>query len=238
VHAPPFLLIGNPENRRVTLFQEALVSQGLPPAHVVPWLALLRDPGVLADLPDTERLVRIDATGENFEVEKALLRQGYEDARALGCSVLTPEEVEALPEDHGRILCPRQHHLGFLRALRQLEATFAEHPRWRVLSSPGSIAELFDKRLTSRKYAGMGIPVPPGCEGVTDVESLRTRMREEGWREAFVKLSCGSSASCLGIYRLGRSDESLFTTLEQTDTGWYNSLKVRRLREPRQVERR
>jgi hypothetical protein len=236
VHAPPFLLIGNPENRRVTLFQEALASQGLPPAHVVPWRELLRNPGVLADLPDTERLVRIDAAGESFEVEKALLKQGYADALALGCSVLTPEELDALPEDHGRILCPRQHHLGFLRALRWLEATFAEHPRWRVLSSPASIAELFDKRLTSRKYAGLGIPVPPWLEGVTDVESLRARMREAGWREAFVKLSCGSSASCLGIYRLHRSDESFFTTLEPAETGWYNSLKVRRLREPRQVE--
>ena len=234
--APPFLVIGNPENRRVTLFQAALAARGLPPAHVVPWRALLRDPAVLADLPDTERLVRIDSAGESFEVEKALLKRGHEDARALGCAVLTPEQIDALPEDHGRILCPRQHHLGFLRTLRQLEAIFAGHPRWRVLSSPASIAELFDKRVTSRKYAARGIPVPPALEGITDVESLRTRMREEGWREVFVKLSCGSSASCLGIFRLGRSDESLFTTLEQTDTGWYNSLKVRRVREPQRVE--
>ena len=143
---PPFLLIGNPENRRVTLFQEALASQGLPPAHVVPWRELLRDPSVLADLPDTERLVRIDAAGESFEVEKALLKQGYEDALALGCSVLTPEEIDALPEDHGRILSPRQHHLGFLRTLRQLEAIIAEHPRWRVLSSPASIARTAARR--------------------------------------------------------------------------------------------
>ncbi|HEX8538485.1 MAG TPA: hypothetical protein VF664_13540, partial [Cystobacter sp.] len=62
--APPFLVIGNPENRRVTLFQAALAARGLPPAHVVPWRALLRDPAVLADLPDTERLVRIDSAGE------------------------------------------------------------------------------------------------------------------------------------------------------------------------------
>ena len=194
--APPFLLIGNPENRRVTLFQEALRAQGLAPAHVVSWRELLSTPEVLEALPDTERLVRIDATGENAEVERALLQWGYEDARGRGCAVLAPEEVDALPEAHGRILCPRQHHLGFLRVLRRLETLFSERPRWRVLSSPASIADLFDKRVTSRLYAARGIPVPPPLEGVTDVESLRTRMREEGWREAFVKLSCGSSASC------------------------------------------
>ncbi|MET0405531.1 MAG: STM4014 family protein [Cystobacter sp.] len=233
---PPFLLIGNPENRRVSLFQQALASQGLPPAQVVPWLELLRGPAVLEDLPDTERLVRIDSAGENFEVHKALLALGHEDAVALGCAVLPPEELSALPEDRGRILCPRQYHLGFLRILKRLEALFAARPRWRVLSSPASIAQLFDKRLTSREYATRGIPVPPVLEGVSDVESLRARMREEGWSEVFVKLSCGSSASCLGIYRLNRSDESLFTTIEQTDTGWYNTLNVHRERDPARVE--
>ncbi len=236
VAAPPFILIGNAENRRVTLFQEALARQGMPPARVVPWVDFLARPGLLADLPDTEALVRIDSAGESWEVEKALLRLGYPDTGAAGCTAISPPHLDMLGYDHGRILCPRQHHLGFLRALSELEAIFAAHPRWRVLQSPASIAELFDKRLTSRKYAALGVPVPPWLEGVTDVESLRARMREAGWREAFVKLSCGSSASCLGIFRLGRSDESLFTTIEQTDDGWYNSLKVRRLREPRRVE--
>lgn len=233
---PPFLLIGNPENRRVSLFQQALAAQGLPPAHVVPWLELLRDPAVLEDLPDAERLVRIDSAGENFEVQRALLTLGYEDAVALGCAVLSPGEIAALSDDRGRILCPRQSHLGFLRILKRLEALFAARPRWRVLSSPASIAQLFDKRLTSREYAARGIPVPPVLEGVTDLESLRARMREEGWREVFVKLSCGSSASCLGIYRLHGSDESLFTTIEQAETGWYNTLKVHRERDSARVE--
>ncbi|AKQ67209.1 hypothetical protein A176_004121 [Myxococcus hansupus] len=234
--APPFILIGNAENRRVTLFQEALARQGLPPAHVVPWRELLESPGLLADLPDTEALVRIDATGENWDVEKALLRRGFVDALEHGCSVLTPEQVDALPQDHGRILSPRQHHLGFLRVLSELEALFAAHPRWRVLQQPSAIADLFDKRITSRRYAALGVPVPEPLDGVTDVASLRQRMHEEDWDEVFVKVSCGSSASCLGIFRRGRSRDTLTTTIEVAETGWYNSLKVRRIEEPERVD--
>jgi hypothetical protein len=233
--APPFILIGNAENRRVTLFQEALASQGLPPAHVVPWQALLSRWERLAELPDTEAVVRIDAAGENWEVEKALLKRGYREARQQGCAVLTPEEVDALPLDPGRILCPRQHHLGFLQVLGQLEALFTQRPRWRVLQSPAAIADLFDKRITSRRYAALGVPVPEPLEDITDVDSLRARMQETDCREVFVKVSCGSSASCLAIFRRGRTTESLVTTIEQAETGWYNSLKVRRLQEPRQV---
>lgn len=233
---PPFILIGNAENRRVTLFQEALAEAGLPPARVVPWVDFLAHPGVLADLPDSEALVRIDSAGESWEVEKALLKRGTSDARAAGCSRLEPEQVDALTYDHGRILCPRQHHLGFLRALAELESLFAARPRWRVLQSPSSIADLFDKRITSRRYAALGVPVPEPLDGVTDAESLRERMREQDCREVFVKLSCGSSASCLAIYRRGRVRDTLVTTIEQATTGWYNSLKLRRIDEPSRVD--
>lgn len=234
--APPFILIGNAENRRVTLFQEALARQGLPPAHVVPWVDLLAHPGRLADLPDTEALVRIDSAGESWDVEKALLKRGAAEAEAAGCTHLSPAEVDALAYDHGRILCPRQHHLGFLKTLQELESLFAAHPRWRVLQQPASIADLFDKRVTSRKYAALGVPVPEWLDGVTDPESLRQRMREQDCREVFVKLSCGSSASCLAIFRLGRTRDTLVTTIEQAATGWYNSLKVRRIEEPARVD--
>ncbi|MCE9667169.1 STM4014 family protein [Myxococcus stipitatus] len=234
--APAFIVIGNAENRRVTLFQDALARQGLPPATVVSWRELLKEPSRLTDLPDTDALVRIDAAGESWAVEKALLKRGHAAAMTQGCAVLSPERVEGLEEDHGRIVCPRQAHLGFLGVLAELEACFAARPRWRVLQQPRSIADLFDKRVTSRLYASRGIPVPEPLDGVTDVESLRARMREEDWREVFVKVSCGSSASCLALFRSHRGRESLLTSIEQADTGWYNSLKVRRIVEPGRVE--
>ncbi|NPC50727.1 hypothetical protein D7X99_07905 [Corallococcus sp. AB032C] len=236
--APPFLIIGNPGNRRVTLFQEALLRAGLPPAHVVPWETVARAPDVLLELSDTERLVRIDAAGEDAAVERAFLQRGYADALGAGCDTITPEALEALPDEHGRVLCPRQHHLGFLRVLEELSARFAQRPRWRVLSSPRAIADLFDKRITSRRYASLGIPVPPFLDVTpgTTPEALRQALRDANFREAFVKLSCGSSASCLAMYRPGRAEGSLLTSLHRGTTGWFNSLKVRRVTDAREVD--
>jgi hypothetical protein len=234
-HAPPFLVIGNPGNRRVTLFQDALAAAGLPAAHVLAWETVARTPDVLLELPDTEHLVRIDSAGEDAAVERAFLKRGYADALRIGCDTVTAEALDALPDEHGRVLCPRQHHLGFLRVLGDLAARFARRPRWRVLSEPGSIAVLFDKRVTSRRYAALGIPVPPFLDLPPDAtpDTLRQALRDAGFREAFVKLSCGSSASCLALYRPGRS---LLTSLHRGPTGWFNSLRVRRVTDAGEVD--
>lgn len=232
------MVIGNPENRRVALYQAALAAQGVPPARVVPWLAIARDGAAraLAEVPAAEEtIVRIDSAGENPDVEIAFLARGHEDAVAAGVASIAPRDIGRLPHDRGRILCPRQHHLGFVRALDELAALFRDRPRWRVLNPPRAIAELFDKRVTSRRYAERGIPVPRALDGAADRASLRARMDEADVATVYVKLSCGSSASCLGIYHARGKDEWFMTTIEQADDGWFNSLRVRRVNERRRV---
>src|SRR5262245_52951224 len=113
----PYVIVGNPENRRVTMFQEALARQERPAAHVVRWRDLARGEDPAALLPAGPALVRIDSFGEDFEVTRALLARGYEDARATDAWAIPPNEVAALAYDHGRILAPRQEHLGFVRVL-------------------------------------------------------------------------------------------------------------------------
>jgi hypothetical protein len=237
----PFMLIGNPENRRVTLFQQALVDQGCPPATVVSYLELLGRPERLAELPDAPALLRIDSAGESFEVERELLALGYAEAVEAGVSTLDPDALATLREDRGRILCPRQAHLGFLQLLRRVQPIVAEKPAWRLLNHPETIAELFDKRRTSRRYAEAGIPVPPALEGIGHPDQLRAAMRERGWRSVFVKLASGSSASCLGVYHqatgMGAEPaEFLMTTIEQASTGWYNTLRVRRVNDRGRID--
>ncbi len=227
---PPFLVLGNPENRRVVLFVEALRQLGQPEPEILAHVDLLRAPERLADLTSEPRLVRIDSAGENVEVEQLLLERGFDDAAALGVSAVSPEALRERPPAQAQIVCPRQRHLGFLRYLDRLEAVFAERPQWRVLTPPTSIAELFDKRLTSRRYAEAGIPVPEVLDEVTSPEALRANMRGREWEQVFVKLTCGSSASCLAIFRhapVGR--DTLMTTIERTDNGWFNSLRVQRI---------
>ncbi len=234
--SPRFLLLANPENRRVSLFQDALKAQGLPPAKVISWRDVLRDFEHIEELSPGPALFRIDSAGEDFEVERALLKLGYEDASHAGVSTLEPSAIAALSDDRGRILCPRQQHFGFLRILQRLARLFARRPAWRVLNPPESIATLFDKRETSRLYESRGIPVPPRLEPVDSCDELRQRMDERDCESAFVKVSCSSSASCLAIYRRRGGQDSILTTIEQASTGLYNSLKLRRIDHPRRVE--
>jgi hypothetical protein len=222
-----FLVLGNPENRRVSLFQEALSLEGQPPAHVVSWEAFLADPGVLDGLPDEPTLFRIDSAGENDAVERAFLKRGYENARNSGCRTISPARLDALTPSLGRIICPRQQHLGFETTLDELEGVLTRHPQWRCLAPPRDIRELFDKRQTSARWAALGIPVPDVLDGVIDTDALFARARERGWDELFVKMSASSSASCLAIVHLQGPTPTLHTTIEVARDGWFNTLKVR-----------
>lgn len=234
--ALPYLLIGNPENRRVSLFQQALLDAGQPEATVLSHLELCARPERLAELPDRDLLVRIDSAGENAEVERALLALGHERALAEGVATISPAELAALPERRGRILPPRQAHLGFLHHLERIARVLAERPRWRALSTPETIALLFDKRQTSRRYHDAGIPVPAALAGIESPEALRAAMLEGELRAVYVKLASGSSASCLGVFHCSRGGEHLMTTIEQAKDGWFNSLRVQRVNDRRRID--
>jgi hypothetical protein len=235
VAAVPFLILGNPENRRVTHFQDALAKEGLPPAHVVAWSDFLAAPEVLDALPDTPTLVRIESPGESDAVERAFLRRGYPAARDYGCRTISPQALEELAPSHGRIVCPRQAHLGFEHALEELDAVLARHPSWRVLTPTDEIRELFDKRRTSARFSAAGIPVPEALPTVSTREALRAGLDAHGWPQAFVKLTSGSSASCLGVLHRRGDRETLHTTIERAADGYFNTLRVRHVLDPRAI---
>lgn len=234
--APPFLILGNPENRRVTHFQDALAKEGLPPAQVVSWQDFLARPDALDALPDAPALLRIDSPGENEDVERVFLVRGHERAQAHGCTTLTPGELAALTPSRGRIVCPRQAHLGFEQVLDQLDEVLARHRSWHVLTPTADIRELFDKRRTSARFSAAGIPVPEALAPVTSLDALRAGLGERGWDDSFVKLTSGSSASCLAVVHRRRGEDSLHTTIERAPDGYFNTLRVRHVREPAVVD--
>jgi hypothetical protein len=237
--APRFLLIGNPENRRVTGFVAALRERGEPEPIVLSHRELLLEPERLLAIPDEPLLVRMDATGEDEQVERLLLERGFADALELsrhgvlrGCTTIDPDALRTRGGVRfGEIMAPRQHQLGFRRYLDQLAATFANRPSWRILQSPKSIAELFDKRLTSRRYAALGIPVPEFLDDIETPEQLRTQMLARRWPAVFVKLACGSSASCVVLYQQQGRRERALTTVHSRPDGRFNSLRLQQLRE-------
>lgn len=252
-----YLLIGeHAEDRRVRLFQQALKDQGREPAWFVSHREALQ--GRLEDLPDRPFVVRLEALGGDPATRRELLRLGREDAQEAGATVISDS---ALGDDLPRpteLLCPRQQHFGFLRYLRRLEETYRERPNWRPTASPSTLAELFDKRRTSTRYARLGLPVPEALNLPIDLpmdapvsagpDLLRDAMLDAGWPSVFVKLSCGSSASGLAVYFFRQADAEhgsrgfLLTTIHRgladrdTTRGRHNSLKLQRLDDPADID--
>ena len=223
-----FLLIGNPANRRVGLFTEALREAGQPEPLVLAWLDLLKaDFEPLRAVKEPELFVRVDSFGEDFEVEKRLLALGGLDGAA------------ELPERKGQQLEPAMSNRGFQRCLGVLAEVFAARPGWKVLNVPAEIDELFDKRRTSRRFHAASIPVPDFLEEApADAEALFEEMRRRHWPRTFVKPAMGSSASgVLLVSILPKTGPTITTSLEWDAPHWFNNLKLSHYRTPQSVER-
>ncbi|WP_405605095.1 STM4014 family protein [Streptomyces sp. NBC_01410] len=206
---PRFAVVGNPANRRVALFQQAVAAAGLPAARVVPWLEVLRQ-GVSFRPGET---VRIDSPGEDAEVERLL--RGVGDAT----------RVEGSARWYGR----------FTAAVREVGQA-AEGCT--LLDDPDELAVLFDKRLCHAVLHRAGVPVPASptsgapvvpVRGWSDVREL---LHAHRMPRAFVKLAHGSSASgVLAVEMAGSGRVRATTSVERDSEGRvFNSLRVRRCR--------
>ncbi|MFB6653015.1 STM4014 family protein [Streptomyces microflavus] len=214
--APRFAVVGNPENRRVAFFQEAVRAAGPAPARVVSWLQVLGGEAVF----EPGETVRIDSPGENSEVERLL--RGVDD----------PTRVEG----------SARWYAGFLSAVGEVSRA-ASAAGAEVLTSPGDITALFDKRLCHALLEDAGVPVPasptsgPRAARVRDWSDVRALMREHRMPRAFVKLAHGSSASgVLAVETAGPGRVRASTSVERDAEGrLFNSLRVRRYTTEREV---
>lgn len=232
-----FLVIGNPENRRVTLFSAAAQQLGFR-AQVVPWLEVLRDSRCLLQLARGPRLVRVESWGEDLEVERALLRRGAEvSSRWLRRSQVHPEQIEAATALHGGIVAPRQAHLGVEEVLVELHHVFEQRHDWHWPQPVVSYHELFDKPQTYELCRFLGLRVPESIPVPASATELLAELEARAWRRSYVKLGCGSSASCLALVERGPHGVSVTTSMEIAGERLFNSLRVRRYARPALVER-
>ncbi|ARF77480.1 hypothetical protein B7C62_32765 [Kitasatospora albolonga] len=209
-------MVGNPENRRVAFFREAVRAAGLEPPRVVSWLQVLGGEAVFG----AGETVRIDSPGEDAEVERLL--RGVDD----------PTRVEG----------SARWYAGFLAAVGEV-ARAASAAGAELLASPGDLATLFDKRLCHALLESAGVAVPasptsgpraPEVRGWSDVRAL---MREHRMPRAFVKIAHGSSASgVLAVETAGPGRVRAITSVERDAEGrLFNSLRVRRYSTEREV---
>jgi glutathione synthase/RimK-type ligase-like ATP-grasp enzyme len=188
-------------------------------------------------LADARELVRIDSAGEDDDVERALIRRGEAGARAIGAPAIDARGLEAIPRERGRILYPRQHHVGFIAVVREIAAAVPKSARW--LQPPAAIELLFDKSACSTRWRELGVPTPdvlPGGE-VRDPDDLRARMEAAAWPSVFVKLTSGSSASCLAVFVHRRDREHAMTTVEDAGDARYNTRAIQRVTGRARIDR-
>ncbi|WP_434749692.1 STM4014 family protein [Paenibacillus amylolyticus] len=97
LHEKDLLLISNPDNRRTAGLQEARRRMDMKPAMVLPYEDLLRTwrrGGSLAELVQSispSPLIRLDAPGEDWEVERGLLHLGATDYEVSDSKVLNDQ---------------------------------------------------------------------------------------------------------------------------------------------------
>ncbi|MGX1372884.1 glutathione synthase/RimK-type ligase-like ATP-grasp enzyme [Streptomyces canus] len=208
---PRFAVVGNPGNRRVSLFADAVRAAGLPGPRVVAWSNVLREGG--ADFAADE-IVRIDSPGEDPEVDRLL--RGASD----------PTRVEG----SGR------WYAAFTAALRTLRGGVRlDHPADLAVLFDKRLCH------GVLKEAGVPIPDSPtsgpGGAPVRGWDDVRTLMREHGMPRLFVKPAHGSSASGVLAVESGGGGRIRATTSVElaADGALYNSLRVRRYDSERDI---
>ncbi|KUN89624.1 hypothetical protein AQJ66_04075 [Streptomyces bungoensis] len=198
-----FAVVGNPGNRRTTMFADAVRAAGHPAPRVLAWRDVLR--GRYAFAPG--EFVRIDSPGEDAEVDR-LLRDTDDPTRVEGTALW---------------------HRRFTAAVREVTGE-ARRAGALVSADPEEVAVLFDKRRCHARLAAAGVPVPPALTGPVDGwDTLRERLSAARFSRAFVKPAHGSSASGVVALSVAGPGRIKATTSVETapDGRLYNSLRVR-----------
>ncbi|WP_375510739.1 STM4014 family protein [uncultured Nostoc sp.] len=230
-----FILIANPENRRVGFFQQALTHFNLPPATVVDYADLISGKQTLAQFNAPNTIIRFDSPEKNFDIDKAIIGEGSSEwgvgnGEIFNHQRISKEAATKLEFDKGLILYPRQWYLGWRYLLQKWESQLTPLQGY-FMNHPQDIAVMFDKPACHERFSRHNIPVPRSLSKIHNYEHLREQMQTQGIERVFVKLSHGSAASGVVAYRANSRFESAITTVERVrengQTLLYNSRKIR-----------
>ncbi|TND10327.1 MAG: hypothetical protein FD123_575 [Bacteroidetes bacterium] len=220
-----FRILGNPENRRVSLFAEALQSAGLAPPQVLPYAGFIRNPDLPGDTLQEKCVFRIDSPGENEEVRRLLILQGMRREKE------KQEEVSRLTGDFGRVGYGREWYNGFAGLLKTIGQKAQAYPQIRWMNTPQDIRTMFDKQQCHALFLEKNIPVPALLPEVFTYEALKSEMRKAGKTRVFVKPAHGSSASGVVAFRMQKEKMEAISSAEAVEKpggiALYNSLKIR-----------
>jgi glutathione synthase/RimK-type ligase-like ATP-grasp enzyme len=211
----PFVILGNPDCRRVERFQQGLAGLGLETARVIAWTDFVAGTVALTDVVREGAILRIEAPGTAFCTERAILALGADRSVTENrYSRISREEAESLDFDRGQIVCPRQWFLGFRSALLEVERQHGTCAPHTLMNAPKDIVTMFDKPACRERLMKAGLPVPRSLGLIESFDDLQARMRQTDCRRVFVKLTHGSSASGIVAYRNHGDQHHAITTVE------------------------
>ncbi|WP_228469574.1 STM4014 family protein [Paenibacillus sp. JNUCC31] len=189
----------------------------------------------------SDPLIRIDAPGEEWEVERELLFLGANTPPLMDgayARMIPAEETLTLEQEWGRIYAPKQWFLGWKACLKRIGHEARKYwPNARFMNDPADIAIMFDKRKCQQHLSSHGVLVPPTLQSSGPIRTyadLRTAMETAGMNRVFVKLACGSGASGVVAYQVNprTGAEIAITTVGmeqvQGQTIFYNEGRMRR----------
>ena len=224
-----FVLIANPENRRVGLFQASLNHLNLPPAIVISYSDLIAGKESLERFNKPETIIRFESPEKNFAVDKAIIAAGSKEGGSTHQRISAEAAME-LPFDKGLLLYPRQWYLGWCYLLQKWQSQLTPL-QGKYMNHPQDIPVMFDKPACHARFSRQNIPVPRSLGKIENYDHLREQMRLEGIERVFVKLSHGSAASGVVAYRANSRFAVALTTVELVrengKTLLYNSRKIR-----------
>ncbi len=232
-----WIVLGNPNNRRTTLFQSALREFDQPAAHVVSYLDLLRGEidlaETLAQFAGERCVLRIESPGEDHDVERRLIARGAAEGEIGRTAALR------LRNERGRLRHMRQWFAGYSALLGDVEQVIQGCTGITVQNHPSAIRLLFDKPRCHKFLADRGVPVPPSLPAITSYDALREAMRTAGWSRVFVKLAWGSSASGVVAFSTVGTKPLAITSLElvrrRGQACFYNNLQLSRYHRERDL---
>jgi hypothetical protein len=228
--APRYVAIANPEGKRWQCYARELAAfweeRGVrPEVEVVPWREVVPRDGNLDGLAtfDAPAVVRLESPGRDFEVSRLLLEAG---GRAVPGE---PIDWSGLAYEKGRLVRPGLLYQGFRRVLMGLEESFRRRPYLRPLACPLDLAEMFDKNATSARLEAAGLPCPPSLPThppPTSPDELLSRIREQHWDAAYVKLNTGSSATGIAVVHGNESPPWAISSVVRIGDGFYSTRRL------------
>lgn len=213
------ILIADLQSRRCQQFmEEATRFDGRLQVDVVAWDDVIARRGCLDGITvfDQAGLVRIDSTGESFDLTRMLMTVGEDSGR----------DWSDAPYRKGWLGHPSLVYRGLQRVLDGLEASFDERPHLRPLAQPRDIVTMFDKTQTCRLLISNGLPCPEELDMTavqSGVEVLQTAV-ESGFGTVYAKLRTGSSAT--GIAAIDTASSSAQTSMLRLDGEIFNTLRL------------